>query len=107
MAEFARRGLNYVDDNSAPQSLAGETAAEKGVNFLKVDVRIDDARRPEAIDAALLKLENLAKQKGVAVGFASGLTMTSERIGNYLADLRRSGVELVPVSAAFNAGDKR
>ncbi|MBB4197789.1 hypothetical protein CCR94_11805 [Rhodoblastus sphagnicola] len=106
MAEFSRRGLNYVDDGSSPQSLAGEAAAEKGVNFLKVDVRIDETRKPEAIDAALIKLENLARQNGVAVGFASGLTMTSERIANYLADIRRGGVVLAPVSAAF-AGDKR
>jgi hypothetical protein len=107
MAELARRGLDYIDDGSAPQSLAGEAASEKGVDFLKVDVRIDDARRSEAIDAALIKLENLAKQKGFAVGFASGLPTTSERIANYLADLKRSGVVLVPVSAAFGAGDKR
>jgi hypothetical protein len=107
MAELSRRGLDYIDDGSAPQSLAGEVATEKAVNFLKVDVRIDEVRRPEAIDAALLKLESLAKQNGVAVGFASGLTMTSERIANALVDLARRGVVLVPVSAAFRAGDKR
>jgi len=107
MAEMAKRGLSYVDDGSAPQSLAGEAAGRESVNFLKVDVRIDDVRRPEAIDAALVKLETLAKQKGVAVGFASGLPSTSERIASYLSDLRRSGVVLVPVSAAFDAGDKR
>jgi len=107
MAELARRGLNYVDDGSAPQSVAGAAAADQGVNFLKVDVRIDEIRRPEAIDAALVKLETLAKQNGVAVGFASGLPTTSERIANYLSDTGRSGVVLVPVSAAFGAGDKR
>jgi polysaccharide deacetylase 2 family uncharacterized protein YibQ len=107
MAELSKRGLNYIDDGSAPQSLAGEAAAEKSVNFLKVDVRIDETRRPEAIDAALVKLENLARQKGVAVGFASGLPSTSERIARYLADSKRGGVVLVPVSAAFGAGDKR
>jgi polysaccharide deacetylase 2 family uncharacterized protein YibQ len=107
MAELSRRGLDYIDDGSAPQSLAGEAASEKGVNFLKVDVRIDEVRRPEAIDAALVKLENLAKQNGVAVGFASGLTMTSERIANAIVDLGRRGVVLVPVSAAFRAGEKR
>ncbi|MCW2275558.1 divergent polysaccharide deacetylase family protein [Rhodoblastus acidophilus] len=107
MVEIGKRGLAYIDDASAPGSLAGETAAREGVNFLKVDVRIDEVRRPEAIDAALVKLETLAKQKGVAVGFASGLPSTSERIASYLADIKRAGVVLVPVSSAFDAGDKR
>ncbi len=107
MVEIGKRGLAYIDDASAPGSLAGEAAAREGVNFLKVDVRIDEVRRPEAIDAALVKLETLAKQKGVAVGFASGLPSTSERIASYLADIKRAGVVLVPVSSAFDAGDKR
>ncbi|MCW2283222.1 polysaccharide deacetylase 2 family uncharacterized protein YibQ [Rhodoblastus acidophilus] len=107
ISEIGKRGLAYIDDGSAPSSVAGEVAARDGLGFLKVDVRIDDVRRPEAIDAALVKLETLAKQKGVAVGFASGLPSTNDRIASYLADLRRAGVVLVPVSAAFDAGDKR
>jgi polysaccharide deacetylase 2 family uncharacterized protein YibQ len=104
MAELAKRGLDYVDDGSAPQSRAGEAAAEQGVRFLKVDVSIDEQRRPEAIDAALFKLESLARQNGVAVGFASGLTMTNERLVRYLAGLARHGVVLVPVSAILRGG---
>ena len=104
MAELAKRGLDYVDDGSASRSRAGEAAAQQGVGFLKVDVRIDEQRRPEAIDAALIKLESLARQNGVAVGFASGLTMTNERLVRDLAGLARRGVVLVPVSAILRGG---
>jgi polysaccharide deacetylase 2 family uncharacterized protein YibQ len=106
MAELAKRGLDFVDDGSSPQSRAGAAAAEKGVPFVKVDVRIDEQRRPEAIDAALFKLESLAKRNGVAVGFASGLAMTNERLISYLADFSRRGMVLVPVSA-IPRGDAR
>jgi polysaccharide deacetylase 2 family uncharacterized protein YibQ len=107
MTDLSARGLDYIDDGSSPQSLAGDAATEKNVRFLRADVRIDEVARPEAIDAALLKLESLARQNGVAVGFASGLPATSERIVGFLGDLGRRGVVLVPVSTAFPAGDKK
>jgi polysaccharide deacetylase 2 family uncharacterized protein YibQ len=101
--ELNERGLAFLDDGSSPQSLAGEAAAEKGVAFVKADLRIDESRRPEAIDAALAKLETLAREKGLAVGFAAGLPGSVERIARFAAELSRRGVVLVPVSAALRA----
>ena len=103
MGELAERGLDYVDDGSSPQSLAGDIAAQAGVGFIKADVRIDEAKRPEAIDAALFRLENLARQKGVAVGFATGLPASNERIARFAAELAKHGLALVPVSDAVRA----
>ena len=104
MRELAERGLDFVDDGSSPQSLAAEIAGEKGVGFVKADLRIDESKRPEAIDAALFRLETLARQKGVAVGFAAGLPAANERIARFAADLNRRGLTLVPLSAAMRAG---
>jgi uncharacterized protein len=103
MRELADRGLAYVDDASSPQSLAGDEAGAAGVSFGKADLRIDASKSPEAIDAALFRLESLARQKGVAIGFAAGLPEASERIARYAADLARRGVVLVPVSAVLGA----
>lgn len=103
MRELADRGLDYVDDGSSPQSLAGEAAGASGVGFLKADLRIDASRSAEAIDGALFRLEALARQKGVAVGFAAGLPEANERIARFAADLGRRGLALVPVSATFGA----
>lgn len=103
MRELADRGLDFVDDGSSPQSLAGEAAGASGVGFAKADLRIDASRSVESIDAALFRLESLARQNGVAVGFAAGLPEASERIARFAADLGRRGVALVPVSAAFGA----
>ncbi len=103
MRELAERGLDYVDDASSPQSLVAEIARDKGVGFIKADVRLDELKRPEAIDAALLRLENLAREKGVAVGFASGLPASNERIARFAADLAKRGLALIPVSEAIRA----
>ncbi len=112
MRELADRGLDYVDDGSSPQSLAGAVATASGVGFAKADLRIDASRNPESIDAALFRLETLARQNGVAVGFAAGLPEASERIARFVAELKHRGVALIPVSAAVRlqalaAADKR
>jgi polysaccharide deacetylase 2 family uncharacterized protein YibQ len=101
MAELAARGLDFVDDGSSPRSLAEVIAGENGVGCVKADLRLDDSQRPEAVDSALLRLQDLAREKGVAVGFASGLPEANERIARFAADLRRRGVALVPLSAAI------
>ena len=56
-----------------------------------------------AIGAALQRLETLARQNGVAIGYAAGLPEASERIARFAADLKRDGVVLIPVSAALRA----
>ncbi len=103
MKELANRGLDYVDDGSSPQSLAREAALANGVGFANADLRLDAARGAAAIDAALLRLETLARQKGVAIGYAAGLPEASARIARFAADLKRDGVVLIPVSAALRA----
>ena len=103
MAELAERGLDYVDDGSSPQSLASEAASEKGVGFVKADLRLDESKKPEAVDAALFRLEELARKNGVAVGFAAGLPEANARIARFANDLAKRGLALVPVSAALGA----
>ena len=103
MRDLGDRGLVYIDDGSSPQSLAGEVAGDNGVRFARADLRLDASRNPDAIDAALARLESLARQKGVAIGFAAGLPEANERIARFAADLGKRGVVLVPVSAALGA----
>ena len=103
MKELASRGLDYVDDGSSPQSLAREAALAQGVGFARADLRLDAAHDAVAIGAALQRLETLARQNGVAIGYAAGLPEASERIARFAADLKRDGVVLIPVSAALRA----
>lgn len=101
--ELAARGLYFVDDGSSPRSLAAAIASENGVGFVKADLRLDASPRPEAIDAALSRLEVLARAKGVAVGYVAGLPAATERIARFADDLDRRGLALTPLSSAIQA----
>src|SRR5437870_13077335 len=64
LREAARRGLGYLDDGSAPRSVASSLAEAQAMPFARGDVRIDAVPTSVEIDRALAKLESLAKERG-------------------------------------------
>ena len=70
--EAAKRGLGYLDDGSTPRSAAPSLAAAQAMPFAKADFTIDAVPTAVEIDRTLAKLETLAKERGLAVGVASG-----------------------------------
>jgi uncharacterized protein len=96
--EIAERGLIYADDGSSSQSLALSLAADSGLAAAKADVIIDAT--PEGMDAALVKLEAIARDKGLAIGMASALPASLEEIGGFAHDAEARGLVLIPFSAA-------
>lgn len=99
--EAAKRGLGYLDDGSTPRSLAGAAAEGASMPFAKADLSIDAVPTPAEIDRALAKLEATAKERGTAVGMASALPISIERIGNWAKALESRGVMLVPLTTAI------
>jgi uncharacterized protein len=99
--EAAKRGLGYLDDGSAPRSVAGSLAAGQAMPFAKADIAIDAVPTAAEIDRALAKLENLAREHGVAVGIASALPVSIERIGVWIKALDSHGIMLVPLTTAM------
>jgi uncharacterized protein len=102
LSEIGRRGLYFLDDGTAPQSLAGVIAPRAGAPFGRVDVVIDARGTPQAIDAALAKLETLAREKGAAIGFVDAAPDAIARIARYARDLERRGVALAPLRAVIS-----
>ena len=98
--EAAKRGLGYFDDGSA-RSVAPSLAATQAVPFAKADVAIDAVPTPSEIDRALAKLEGVAKERGIAVGVASALPISIERIGAWTRTLDGRGLLLVPLTTAM------
>src|SRR6202045_4274142 len=92
--EAAKRGLGYLDDGSAPRSVAASLAAGQAMPFARADVSIDVVPTAVEIDRALAKLENLAREKGSAVGIASALPISIERLGIWTKALESYGVML-------------
>jgi polysaccharide deacetylase 2 family uncharacterized protein YibQ len=99
LKEAAQRGLIYVDDGSSHRSLAGQIASANNLTFAKAEIVIDATPTPPHIDRALAKLEQLAKERGVAVGIASALPASIDRIAVWAKAVESRGFVLVPISA--------
>lgn len=99
--EAARRGLAWLDDGTAPRSVAGTIAEGQAMPFARADVSIDTVPTPAEIDRALARLETLAKERGTAVGVASALPISIDRIGSWARQLEARGLALVPLTTAM------
>jgi uncharacterized protein len=99
---LGERGLFFVDDGTSVRSVAVSAARDIQTNALKADVVIDAVARADTIDKELMRLETLAREKGIAVGNASALPVTVERLAKWAQSLESRGFLLVPVSAAVN-----
>jgi uncharacterized protein len=99
--EMAKRGLAYFDDGTSPRSTAATLAAAQPMPFARADISIDQVPTPTEIDHALASLENLAKERGIAIGVASALPVSIERIGAWTKTLDSHGIMLVPLTTAM------
>ena len=102
LREVAKRGLIFVDDGSSPRSLASQINGAGNAAFAKADTIIDATPSGAEIDAALARLEATARSRGVALGSASALPVTIDRIAQWAKTLDARGITLVPVSAVAN-----
>lgn len=99
--EAAKRGLGFFDDGSSPRSIASQAAANQSMPFGRGDIAIDAVPTPTEIDRALNKLEAAARERGVAVGTASALPVSIERISAWTKTLGDRGILLVPLTTAM------
>jgi polysaccharide deacetylase 2 family uncharacterized protein YibQ len=99
--EAAKRGLGYLDDGSAPRSVAPALAAGQAMPFARADFTIDTVPTAAEIDRTLAKLESLARERGTAVGVASALPISIERIAVWTRTLESRGIMLVPLTTAM------
>ncbi|WP_291856550.1 divergent polysaccharide deacetylase family protein [Bradyrhizobium sp.] len=101
MREAAQRGLGYLDDGATPRSSAPALAAAQSVPFAKADFTIDAVPTSAEIDRTLLKLETLARERGLAVGVASAMPISIDRIAAWIKTLDSRGIMLVPLTTAM------
>lgn len=99
--EAAKRGLGFLDDGSTPRSVASQLADGQAVPFAKADVTIDAVPTSVEVDKALSRLADLAKERGSAIGMASALPVSIDRIGIWAKALESRGVMLVPLTTAM------
>jgi hypothetical protein len=101
MREAAKRGLAVFDDGTAARSLAGQLALAQAVPFARADATIDVVPNAGEIDRALAQLEATARQRGFAVGVASALPLSIERLNAWAKAVEGRGILLVPLTTAM------
>jgi polysaccharide deacetylase 2 family uncharacterized protein YibQ len=99
--EAAKRGLGYLDDGATPRSAASALAVAQAMPFAKADFTIDSVPTSAEIDRTLVKLETLAKERGLAIGVASALPISIERLAAWIKTLESRGILLVPLTTAM------
>ena len=99
LAELGQRGLLYLDDGSSARSTAPELAAKNRVPFAVGDASIDAVQDRGAILKKLDELEATARAKGFAIGSGSAFDVTVAAVSEWVAEARKRGIEIVPVSA--------
>lgn len=106
MRDVTQRGLMYLDDGASQRSVTREIAGGLGTTFARADVVLDAVASPVEIDNALMRLEKLAGEHGTAVGFASAMPVSVERIARWVREAESRGYLLVPLSAVVARNKK-
>jgi polysaccharide deacetylase 2 family uncharacterized protein YibQ len=99
LEELKRRGLLYVDVEGAQDSAAANVAKTIGLDYSAVNVQIDAGDLAQQ----LAKLEQVAKERGAAIGVARAKPATVKQLSDWAAKLEGKGIVLVPVSAAVRS----
>jgi polysaccharide deacetylase 2 family uncharacterized protein YibQ len=101
LEEIAHRGLGYLDNDASSLSVTNELAAS-ALPTAHADIVIDANAAPDAVDAALKRLIELARQRGSAIGLASVSPAGIARLERWTNGLDSKGVALVPLSALMS-----
>ena len=101
MRDAAKRGLAFLDDGASQRSVAGALAEGAGMPYARADTAIDAVPTASDIDRALSKLESEARERGTAIGIASALPVSIERIAAWARQLESRGILLAPLTTAM------
>ncbi len=99
MDELKQRQLYFVDSRTSANSLAWQSAQEKGLPSLKRDIFLDHERSIEFIDAQFQRLIKIAQKNGQAIGIGHPYPETLSYLNERLPTLAQHNVELVSVSS--------
>lgn len=102
MNELAARGLMFLDDGSSARSLTGELAETVRGPFAAADLHIDRTRERGDILKKLDEAERTARAKGYAIAIGSAFQGTVSAVTEWVAEAKRRGIEVVPISALAN-----
>ena len=98
MREVKNRGLLYMDHNSQTANTPYKISQELKLEYTQGTMVIDEIKNKQAIDQALKRLEETAQQQGSAIGVASALPLSIQRLNEWTSNLKQRGITLVPLT---------
>ena len=93
----ARPDLFFIDSYTTHLSVALQVAREQNVPAMKRDVFLDRVVTDAAMARELIRLKNLARERGFAIGIGHPHRETLAFLARELAVLEKTGFELVPL----------
>ena len=100
MAEAKKRKLYFFDSFVTSLSVCPALAKKNKIRFVKRDVFLDNQNDPEYIKGQLIKLRNLARSRGLAVGIGHDRKNTLLVLKEMLGQLEKEGYKFVFLSEA-------
>lgn len=98
MEALAARRLFYIDSRTAASSVALAAARRSGVSAFYRSVFLDDTRTVPYTLNQLRQLERVAERQGAALAIGHPYPSTIAALRQFLPDLDRLNIQLVPVS---------
>jgi len=106
MASLGAHGLFYVDSKTISTSVAADAARDNGLAYAERDVFLDHEETLEFARNALVKLEQVALNKGYAIAIGHPKKHTVAALKEWIPTLKARGFEIVPVSELLMHPDK-
>jgi polysaccharide deacetylase 2 family uncharacterized protein YibQ len=97
----------YLDDGSSARSLAEGLALGARAPYAAADLNIDRVRERGDILQKLDEAERIARAKGYAIAIGSAFDVTVSAVSEWVAEARKRGIEVVPVSALANDPERQ
>ena len=93
-----RPSLYFIDSRTTKESVAAEIATEHGVPNLSRNVFLDPNASLAALKTQFERLIEIANKRGFAIAIAHPHPRTLQFLKEHLADLKKHGISVVPVS---------
>ena len=98
MSEAKKRKLYFLDSFVTPKSVCASLAEKIKIRFAKRDIFLDNRDDPDYIKGQIIKLMDLAKKNGQAVGIGHDRRNTLLVLKEVIPQLIKAGYKLVFVS---------
>lgn len=105
--EMAARHLLFLDSRTTADTQVAGVARAMGVSTAERDVFLDDELTPEAIGLQFRRLEERARQQGVAIAIGHPHDVTLAALLEWTAHARSRGFELIRLSDAVSLKMRR